>query len=128
MEWIEKSRSYTKARFDSEVVVSTTMIDWKKQVCFRFRKNSAHKLFSNEPFLVVARDGNKIYFKEASPITGYKLQETGPDSRYLRLFSDKLIKDEECGEFNLEFDRELGLCFINLDRKLTKELNWFGKE
>lgn len=128
MEWIEKTRSYNKARFDSEVLVSTTIVNYKKQVCFKFRKNSAHKLFSNEPYLVVARDGSKIYFKEATPVSGYKLQEVGPDSRYMRLFSEKLISDSECGEFNLEYDRELGLCFINLDRKVTKELDWFRKE
>lgn len=130
MEWVVKEKNYTKAQFDSEVMISNTVAGGKKIICFRFRKNSFYKIIKNSDFVMVGREGNKIYFKETTGDQGFKMREIAENQRYLRIPSSKkfFITDDEIGEYNLKFDAELKLCYINLDAKLTRDVSWLRKD
>ena len=93
-----------------------------------FRKNSIYKIISNEEYVVIAKDGNKIYFKEANRIRGFKLGNWTPNVKCFKVMLSKFpLREEDLGEYNLEFDTNLGLHYICLNRKLEKQLNWEGR-
>ena len=128
MEWIEKERSYNTSKFDGEVIVSLLKKGRKTVTGFKFRKNSANKIVkSDSSAIVVAKDGSRIYFKEEDSSRGFKVRYQGKGIRYAYI-PKKLVELDNVGEYNLIFDKETVLVYIDLNRKLEKSLDWFGKE
>lgn len=129
MEWLEKTHSKNRTQFDSEVILSFEKREKYDYVLFRFRKNSIYKIISNESYVVVARDGNNIYFKESDNKHGFKVGNWTERVKAFKVVAERLnLKDEDAGEYNLEFDTKLGLHYICLYRKLEKpSLNWESK-
>lgn len=128
MEWIQKERTYNKSKFDGEVIVSLIKRGKAINTCFKFRKNSFHKIVKEGgECIVLARDGSRIYFREEPSNLGFKLRTCGENSRFVYI-PKKLVSETEVGEYNLKFDRDAMLCYIDIDCKLEKELTWFGKE
>ena len=125
MDWLENTRGQYKTEFDGEVIVQR-MKD--KRIQFKFRKNSFHKIISGEEFLILAKDNDKIYFKESNRQKGFHLLDWGINTKYFQLKPEKLpLRDDDFGEYNLEFDTKLGLHYICLNRKLEKTLSWEGR-
>ena len=128
MEWLEKSHSQNRTQFDSEVIISLENRADNKMLLFRFRKNSVYKIISKEKFIVVAKDGDNIYFKESDAAHGFKVSDWSPSIKSFKIKADRLpLTNENLGEYNLEFDTKLGLHYISLYRKLEKTLSWEGK-
>lgn len=127
--WIENDRCHNRSLFDSDVIIS--VVNKKaneKKVVIKFRKSSFYKIVSNEMYMVVARDGAKIYFKESDCKRGFKLCDWTESVKYLKIDVNKLrLSKEDEGEYNLEYDSSLGLHYICLVRKLEKSLNWESK-
>ena len=130
MEWLEKDKSQNRTEFDGEVVLNTerrTNSD-KRMLLFKFRKNSIHKIAVDCQYVVIAKDGNKIYFKESDKKRGFKIGNYCMNTKSFKVDLRKFpIDDEYFGEYNLEFDTKLGLHYICLNRKLEKQLIWEGK-
>lgn len=126
MYWLGKTYSQNRTQFDSEVVLTLEKRDKYNYALFKFRKNSIYKIISNEEFILVAREGNNIYFKETNEKCGFKIGNWTNRVKSFKIVSDRLnLKQEDIGEYNLEFDSKLGLHYICLLRKLEKpSLNW----
>lgn len=128
MEWLEKEHSQNRTQFDSELVITLEKREEGDMLVFKFRKNSVYKIISNEEYVVVAKDGNNIYFKESNSKHGFKIGNYTPSIKSFKIRADKLnLKEENLGEYNLEFDSKLGLHYICLYRKLEKSLSWENK-
>lgn len=126
MEWISLDKTQNRTQFDGEVIVSYENHGEEKRVQFKFRKNSSFKITTG-CHIVVARDGNKVYFKESNE-RGFKLGEYSNNTRVIKIKLRKFhIEEKYLGEYNLEFDSSLRLHYICLDRKLEKTLNWESK-
>lgn len=124
IEWIEKERRYNRTNFDGEVIISHVKRGHNKYAtCIKFRKNSFFKIAKDEESIVLARDNAKIYFKEAGARNGFKLRDFGDQAKMV-IIPKQIVSNSECGEYNLEFDSDLMLHYINLYKKLEKELNW----
>lgn len=125
MEWLTKGGSQNRTQFDGEVILS---VEREKYFLFRFRKNSNFKI-TDKDYIVIAKDGNRIYFKEADASQGFKLGNWTNRVRSFKVAIDKLRLDKSAvGEYNLEFDTNLHLHYICLVRKLeAPSLNWEGK-
>lgn len=130
MEWFGKEKSQNRTEFDGEVVLHTerrSKTD-KNMLLFKFRKNSIHKIAVDCEYVVIARDGNRIYFKESDKTRGFKVGDYCMNTKSFKVDMTRFpIPEKYLGEYNLEFDSKLGLHFICLDRKLEKTLNWEGK-
>lgn len=128
MEWLEKTRSQNRTEFDDDIILSYERRANQNMIAFRFRKNSVYKVISNEEYIVIAKDGSNIYFKGSDAKHGFKICNWSPSTKVFKIKADRLqLTDENLGEYNLEFDSKLGLCYINLHRKLEKSLFWEGK-
>lgn len=130
MEWFGKEKSQNRTEFDSEVVLHTEKRSKnnKSMLLFKFRKNSIHKIAVDCQYIVIAKDDNKIYFKESDKNRGFKINDYCMNTKSFKVDLSKFTIPEECfGEYNLEFDSKLGLHYICLSRKLEKTLNWEGK-
>jgi len=131
MEWITKEKAHAKSQYDGEIMLYKTVTKGRHIICFRFRKNSFYKVIRDgEPFAVVAKVGSRIYFKSATSNTGYKMRTIGPDQRYLRVPESKRfeIPDDALGEYNLMYDKDEGLIYIDEYAKLKREIAWERKE
>lgn len=125
MEWLENTRTQSRTEFDGEVVIQL-MKNNKYQ--FKFRKNSFHKIAPDGEYFVIAKDENKIYFKESEKGKGFHLLEWSTGAKYFQIKAERLqLRQEDLGEYNLEFDSKLGLHYICFARKLEKTLKWETK-
>ena len=125
MEWLEKSYSQNRSKFDSEVILSLENRTNNKMLLFKFRKNSIYKIISNKEYVVIARDGNNIYFKESDEARGFKVGSWSPSIKAFKIKAERFpLEEDNLGEYNLEYDTKLGLHYICLARKLEKTLNW----
>ena len=128
MEWLERDKSQNRTEFDGEVILQLEDYKGKKRVQFKFRKNSANKILGNDDYVVVARDGDCIYFKESDKKKGFKLSAYGVGTRIFKVLQERFpLSEKQMGEYNLEFDSRFGLHYISLRRKLEKTLSWEGK-
>ena len=129
MEWLENTKTHNCTKYDGEVVISKFKQLNTIKVKFKFRKNCAWKIIATNEFMIVARDGNRIYFKESDSKKGFKLTSEGLNAKAFKLLAKRIdIRDEDYGEYNLEFDTNLHLHYIHLERKLDKQsLNWEEK-
>lgn len=131
MEWVVKDKSSCKSQYDAELMLSKTVTKGRNIICFRFRKNSYYKIIADsEPFAVIAKVGSKIYFKKADSKTGFKLRDIGFGQKYLRVPESKKfsVSDSECGEFNLKYDRNENLVYIDTEFKLSQDMSWQGRD
>ncbi len=127
MEWLENNRGQHRSELDGEVIVSLEKKPTKR-IRFLFRKSSFYKIISEQEFVIVAKDGNRIYFKESKKGSGFALSRWTPTSRVFKISCNQLhLREEDFGEYNLEYDSELHLHYICLLRKLEKTLKWEGK-
>ena len=127
MEWIGLDKSQNRTQFDGEVILGYIDHGKDKRVQFKFRKNSSYKI-TNGDYVVIAKDGNRIYFKESDK-KGFKLGSYCQNARAFKVKEERFpLREEDLGEYNLEFDTELHLHYICLSRKLTKELKFEGRE
>lgn len=125
MDWLEKSHGGCRTKFDSEVIISVENRRDTKMLLFRFRKNSIYKIISSTDYIVLAKDNNKIYFKESSDTKGFKVGDYSQFIKSFKIQFDRLpLREEDLGEYNLEYDTNLHLHYICLNRKLEKQLDW----
>lgn len=128
MEWLEKDHAQNRTQFDGEVVLTVDKHLKSPLLQFKFRKNSFYKIVDNSDSMVIARDGNRIYFKESDSSRGFKLCKWSVGSKIIKVRLDRFpIDSDKLGEYNLEFDTKLGLHYICLNRKLEKTLSWESK-
>ena len=129
MEWVQKTNAYNKAMFDSEIMISKIETKGNNaRVFFKFMKNSIYKIVKTQDFITLARDKSRIYFKETDPCYGFKIADYGYKTKCFKVREDLFpIKNDELGEYNLEYDTQLGLHYIDINRKLKKELDWKGR-
>ena len=128
MEWLENGKSQHRSEFDGDLIINFEKHADVTRVQFRFRKNSIYKIISNNEYVVVARDGNNIYFKESNATRGFKVSRWTDNVKIFKVSCEKLkLTEDNIGEYNIEFDSNLGLHYICLGRKLEKTLYWEGK-
>lgn len=125
MDWVTKGKaSGNQLRGD---VVLSLVNDDKKSPNIRFVKESWKKITKNDYF-TFAIDGSRLYFKQEEPRYGFKLSgKENSLSKGTKLLPNKLkLTDLECGEYRLEWDRDLRLNYIDFKHKLDK-LDWSHK-
>lgn len=128
MDWIVKNHSKTTTSFDPQVVVSKANVNSKPNVCFRFRKNCHERIVGSNPYVIIAREGTRIYFKESSPRYGWKLSHSASKTYFFKLHEKQFpFNENDYGEYNLEYDSKVGLYYIDTEHRLTDALNWNRK-
>ena len=128
MEWLTKDYTQQRTQFDCDVVLGLERRKDSEMLLIKFRKNSIYKIVSNEEYIVLAKDGVNIYFKDSDAKHGFKIGEWSPSIKAIKIKHSKLpLTEDELGEYNLEFDSKLGLHYICLKRKLEKALPWEGR-
>ncbi len=126
MEWLGVEKSQNRTQFDGEVVINYENHGTEKRVQFKFRKNSSYKITDGD-MILIAKDGNKVYFK-GTDNKGFKLCDYAQNVRIIKVRLDRFpIREEDLGEYILEFDSALHLHYICFARKLEKSFNWEGK-
>ena len=115
LDWISKRQNISEADVSITKVSNGTN---KKQISFRFRNNCYNRITANL-YVVYAVDGDRIYFGMSKDKSGFKLCFS--DNK----FSNGMFKttspfnlDSFIGDYDLEHDRELKLCFIDKNKKL----------
>lgn len=115
LNWISKKQNI------SEADVSITKVSNghnKKQTSFRFRNNCYNRITANL-YVVYAVDGNRIYFDMSKDKSGFKL--CIHDNKFFNAMFKTVSPfnlDSFIGDYCLEYDRELKLCFIDKNNKL----------
>ena len=131
MKWVEKNHCCTKNVFDSELIITKSSTGTKNhtmKVVFRFMKNSFWKICREQMYILVAKEGTRYYFKESTPNRGWKLSGYSDTSKLFRVDEELLpFDDKDLGEYNLEYDSEVGLHFIDTKRRLVKNVDWVGR-
>ena len=128
MEWIGKEHSCGRTQFDSELVISLEKRDSGSMFVFKFRKNSIFKILSNNHYIMIGKDGDNLYFKETESRLGFRVGNYTDNIKAFKVRAEKLnLKEENLGEYNLEFDSKLMLQYINFNRKLEKQISWETK-
>lgn len=94
---------------------------------FRFYGDSHKKIVNNNDYLVFAIEESlmRIYFKESNPIEGYKVVDTNSRVESTSKTVSVTITDsdfwENCiGDYDLHYDREEKLYYIDLAQKSSK--------
>lgn len=127
MNWLVKNRRTASSLFDGEVIINEVTKNTIPSVAFRFRKDSQKKFLGDNLYLAFAIENNRMYFKETANKYGWKLSESGCN-KFFKLYKKNVpLADEWYGEYNLEWDNKLNLYFIDLNHKLTDNLNWLRK-
>lgn len=116
-EWI------TNRKTPIDADVSITMVKAGKnreQMSFRFRNNSYLKI-TNNLYIVYAVHGNRIYFTASDKQKGFRLSfehgkfETGVFKNKPNIKTDM---SRFIGDYDLLYDRELQLCYIDPNKKI----------
>ena len=129
MEWLGVDKSQNRTKFDGEVVVSYENHGKNTRVVFKFRKNSIHKIAVDCKHVVIAKEGDCVYFKEADSKHGFTVGNYAVDTTVFKVRYDRFpVPEENLGEYELEFDSKTGLQYICFRRKLeAPSLRWEGK-
>lgn len=87
---------------------------------FRFSEDSLKKVTANSNYLVYAIDleRERVYFKEADRITGFKISQIKRGSPYIQCSADNPdAMRKYIGNYNLVFDHEEKLYYIDFSKK-----------
>lgn len=100
------------------VEVSVTFIKKGETISFSF-SDTACRYLSNPSHIIAASNGNRIYFKAADKTTGFKMSSSASTSRKASDISAKKlgVGTAWIGYYRLEYDKELGLFYIDLNGK-----------
>lgn len=90
-----------------------------RQTSFRFRNNSFTRLIKNRyaKYIQYAVTTNRIYFKESDPSIGLAVSLRDKDNAGTVKASEALT--DFIGDYDLLYDREIGLCYIDANHKKT---------
>lgn len=115
LDFVSKQKGYTRSRKD--VTITLIKTNNRDAVSFVFR-NGADKKISKSGHIVVAVEGDRMYFKGESERVGYKLVRIGDcDNIYCKISNEVLcnfaILHE--GDYFLEFDPNYSLWYINCE-------------
>lgn len=125
MEWINKSKT-RNGNFKGQVVIKLTRDE--KAFSIRFMKSS-YKKITNNNYIVCGLEQSRLYFKQEDPRLGYKLSQNDQDdtARFFKILVKNINFNKiDCGEYNLEYDADLRLWYIDTKHKLDK-VNWTYK-
>lgn len=121
LNFITKKRTRTSEDdLDVSIKVTNSKEERKRDyVQFAF-KNNCFRAISDTGFVVVAIEGNRLYFKGETKELGFKLSKsTKETNRFTRIKDDNLtiwVKDRQ-GEYPLLFDKEHHLFFIETEEE-----------
>ena len=119
-------------RNEADVSITATARGRSRKVDYKvsFSMNSAMIAFCGEPFGSAGYDEDRpyrIYFCKSEKDSGYKIAATSSSGKRkyfvpAGLYSiiekaNKVAPDAFCGQYRLEFDNKLDLCFIDLQHK-----------
>lgn len=116
LNFITKKKNRTgKNDFDVSVKITNSKDERNRNyVQFAFRNNCFRAITETE-FVVVAIEGNRLYFKGETKELGFKLtKSTKETNRFTRILDEDLTKwcKDRQGEYPLLFDKEHHLFFI----------------
>jgi hypothetical protein len=88
-----------------------------RQTSFRFRNNSFTRLIKNRHtrYIQYAVTANRIYFKGSGPSVGLAVSFRDEDNAGTVKASEILA--DFIGDYDLLYDHEIGLCYIDLNHK-----------
>ena len=90
-----------------------------RRVVIHFR-NMASKRVAKSGYTVVAIDGDRLYFSNASETVGYKLFGSSQcDTRTIQILDKRLANwaETRVGNYYLEFDEELNYWYIDFKNR-----------
>lgn len=116
--WLsEASNKKRVALHDVHIIITQYKSEQSKRVAITFYSDALKKI-SKTGYIDIAKDNHRVYFREMPEGTGYKLN-AGGRGHYAtaRVIHDKLpIFDKDVGDYNLFFDDEEKLYYINMMR------------
>ena len=111
MEWFTKSRQKNTNQ-DCDISVS---INKDGKTCITF-KNSSYLKITTTGHLIVGKENNKLYFGGSDRYEGFKLTTFNQAKTTCHVKITGL--DFVIGDYNLEFDKDQALYYIDSDRRL----------
>lgn len=127
------TKSHTRKAATKEVVVRLNLSgafangEKRYNVVFRFYEDSYKKICRDTEYMVYAIDAmnSRIYFKESNAIDGYKITYTNAHSattskRVCVSVNNVDFWNSCVGDYNLLFDRNEGLYYIDFSKKAKK--------
>ena len=127
LNWINKDHSRQSEKCDVALRLNrngrTAAGNIKHNVVFRFSANSVKKIVTNTLYAKCAVDEQRgrVYFTESDVINGYKLicPSMNGERRHFQISSsDDDFWAERVGDYNLLFDRDEKLYYLDFSKKL----------
>lgn len=121
--WVQKGVTRTTARSDVSIRINKGGSKTPKRFVVRFEPDPVRKLTPKSSYLICAfdEDTGRLYFKEDTPMTGFKVTWTSVGRTKLQI-SFPLTADymkEYVGDYQLLYDREEKLYYIDRQLKLN---------
>ena len=105
LNWIKKSKQNTGLNQNDSVTISDTVCG----TTFIFRNNCFSEITQTE-YIMLATKNNRLYFKEATSMSGWKLtQKANKSTRYMQI--RKKFK-RFVGNYELSWDKKEGCYYI----------------
>ena len=115
--WVTKSNS-AGVRADVSITKCKNGEN-KPQYTMTFRNNS-YLRFSKNDFIEFAVTGTRVYFRQSNERDGFKLGTATKDNKSKR-FKTSLVMDKFIGDYELLWDSQAKLNYIDINRKMTYE-------
>ena len=116
--WVTKSNSHATSQRDVSITLNKNGAN-KIQTAFRFRNNSFLRFTKNE-YVVFATTDTRIYFKEGTSKTGFKLTCKSVDGKSAMFKTAEDLK-KFIGDYDLLWDSKEKLNYIDLTKKIEEE-------
>lgn len=111
----EKKKTLGKRNRGNNASLLVSISKKSKRSRFTFY-NEWHQTISKSGYVVIAVDGNRMYFKEASFQDGWFLSKTNYEgTKCLSINNDKIhkwIEDDGIGTYEFKYDDEVKLYYI----------------
>lgn len=123
LNWVGKKRTHRTLDTAGDVTLAISQDNTKnKRTSVIAFKHRSYSKITSTGYMVFAVVGTRLYFKSDTSSVGYKLSTFNKDksSCHVKVDYASLPLDVklEVGNYNLEWDRNLGLYYIDVLKKL----------
>lgn len=108
----------TKKKNVSFADVSISLVGKKELATSIILRNGADRSISKTGFLSVAMYEDRLYFREETPESGYKISEHNSKTTRQVSIKDNALNDFtliHAGDYKLQYDKELKLFYIDTE-------------
>ena len=117
IDWQNKSHARDTMKGDVQIKFAKD----RKDVVIKIRKEVYLKL-TDTHYLIVGFEGSRLYFQQANKDKGWKVADESKTVLFSVPFTKMPLSRIEEGDYNLEYDTNHMLYYIDVKNKIT--INW----